>query len=146
MRTPRHDPLDRLRQICLALPEATEKLAWGEPTFRICNKLFAMFTDNHHGDGRVALWCKAPMGVQEILVGAAPQKFFRPPYVGHKGWIGVRLDIEVDWNEVTDLLKDSYQMTAPKPRAAPRAQDRELTSTLRRSQRGRRAPRRRGAV
>ena len=110
----RHDPLARLRVICLALPEATEKIAWGEPTFRVREKMFAMFTDNHHGDGRVALWCKAPPGVQEILVGAAPDRFFVPPYVGHKGWIGVRLDIKVDWAEVTDLVGDSYRMTAPK--------------------------------
>jgi len=133
----RHDPLTQLRKICLAFPDATEKVAWGEPTFRVRNKLFAMFTDNHHGDGVVALWCKAPMGVQEILVGAAPEKFFRPPYVGHKGWIGVRLDIEVDWNEVADLVKDSYQMTAPKPRVVRRAQDREPAGSVRRSKRGR---------
>ena len=110
----RHDPLERLRKICLALPEATEKIAWGEPTFRVRDKMFGMFTNNHHGDGRVALWCKAPEGVQEILVSADPRRFFVPPYVGHKGWIGVRLDVDVDWDEVADLVKDSYQMTAPK--------------------------------
>ena len=109
------DPLGRLRQICLALPEATEKIAWGEPTFRVGGtKMFAMFTDNHHGDGRVALWCKAPPGVQEMLVNAAPKRFYVPPYVGHKGWIGVRLDVEVDWDEVADLVADAYRMTAPK--------------------------------
>jgi len=114
-RTARADPLVRLRQICLALPEATEKIAWGEPTFRVgATKMFAMFTDNHHGDGRVALWCKAPPGVQEMLVGAAPQRFYVPPYVGHKGWIGVRLDLEVDWIEIADLVEDAYRMTAPK--------------------------------
>lgn len=111
----RADPLVRLRQICLALPEATEKIAWGEPTFRVGGtKMFAMFTDNHHGDGRVALWCKAPPGVQEMLVGAAPQRFYVPPYVGHKGWIGVRLDLKVDWIEIADLVEDAYRMTAPK--------------------------------
>jgi len=109
-----HDPLQRLRSICLALPEATEKVAWGEPTFRVRDKMFAMFTDNHHGDNRVALWCKAPEGLQEILVSAAPHRFYVPPYVGCKGWIGVRLDVEVDWNEVADLVNDAYQMTAPK--------------------------------
>ena len=108
------DPLSRLRKVCLALPEATEKVAWGEPTFRVRDKIFAMFTDNHHGDGRVALWCKAPPGVQEVLVGADPRRFYVPPYVGHKGWVGVRLDVKVDWDEVSDLVKDSYLMTAPK--------------------------------
>ena len=108
------DPLARLRQICLALPEATEKIAWGEPTYRVGGtKMFAMFTDNHHGDGRISLWRKAPPGVQQMLVNAAPQRFYVPPYVGHKGWIGVHLDIEVDWTEVADLVEDAYRMTAP---------------------------------
>lgn len=114
----RRDPLGRLRTICLALPEATEKEAWGEPTFRVRDKLFAMYTNNHHGDGRVAVWCKAPPGVQEILVGADPERFFVPPYVGHKGWIGVRLDVKVDWQEVAEIVQDSYRMTAP-TRPAP---------------------------
>ena len=112
------DPLGKLRALCLALPEATEKEAWGEPTFRVGGKMFAMFTNNHHGDERIAVWCKAPPGVQEILVGAAPERFFVPPYVGHKGWIGVRLDRKVDWEEVADILADSYRMTAPKRLAA----------------------------
>jgi len=117
------DPLAKLRAICLALPEATEKMAWGEPTFRIRDKLFAMFTDNHHGDGRIAVWCKAPPGVQEILVGADPKRFYRPPYVGHKGWIGVRLDLEVDWAELADLIKDAYFLTAPKQLVAASAKE-----------------------
>jgi hypothetical protein len=111
---PSRDPLSRVRKICLALPEATEKEAWGEPTFRVKDKLFAMFTNNHHGDGIVGLWCKAPPGIQEMLVGADPQRFFRPPYVGHKGWTGIRLDGEVDWEELAELVADSHRMTAPK--------------------------------
>jgi predicted DNA-binding protein (MmcQ/YjbR family) len=114
----KNDPLRQLRKVCLALPEATEKVAWGEPTFRVRDKIFAMFTDNHHGDGRVSLWCKAPPGVQEVLVGADPRRFYVPPYVGHKGWVGVRLDVKVDWDEVADMVKDSYVMTAPKRLAA----------------------------
>ncbi len=113
----RSNPLDKLRKICLALPEATEKIAWGEPTFRVNDKLFAMFTDNHHGDGLISVWCKAPPGVQEILVGANPKRFYVPQYVGHKGWIGVRLDGEVDWKEVAEMVAESYQMTAAKPGA-----------------------------
>ncbi len=115
----RRDPLTRLRAICLALPETSEKIAWGAPTFRVRDKMFAMFLDNHHGDGRVALWGKATLGVQEILVGAAPERFFVPPYVGHKGWIGVRLEgTAVDWDEVADLMADAYRLAAPKRLAA----------------------------
>ena len=111
---PPRDPLPKLRSLCLALPEATEKIAWGEPTFRVRDKIFAMYDNNHHEAGHIAVWCKAPPGVQEILVNADPKKFFRPPYVGHKGWIGVRLDRQVDWDEIADILEDSYRMTAPK--------------------------------
>ncbi len=113
------DPLAHLRRICLALPETAEKLAWGAvPTFRVRDKIFAQYEANHHGDGRVALWCKAPPGIQDLLVGSDPAQFFVPPYVGHHGWIGVRLDIGVDWAEVTDLVHESYRMTAPKRLAA----------------------------
>lgn len=105
------DPLERLRAICLALPEAIEKEAWGDPTFRVRDKIFAM---PKVGDGRVSLWCKAPTGMQEMLVDAAPERFFVPPYVGHNGWVGVRLDIEIDWDEVADLVEASYRMTVPK--------------------------------
>ena len=116
----RYDPLEQLRAVCLALPEATEKIAWGTPTFRVRDKLFAMFSDDHHGDGRVAVWCKAPLGVQEALVGAEPDAFFVPPYVGHNGWIGIRLE-DADWEVVADLIADSYRMTAPKPRPTKNA-------------------------
>ena len=114
----RDDPLKRLRKICLILPEATEKVAWGRPTFRVRNKMFVMFMDNHHGDGRVAIWCNAAPGAHEVLVRSDPQRFFVPPYVGHRGWLGVRLDVEVDWGLVANLVKDSYRMTAPKRLAA----------------------------
>jgi hypothetical protein len=111
---PRRDSLHRLRRICLALPEATEEEAWGTPTFRERDKMFAMYVDDHHGNGRVAMWCKAPHDVQGVLVEADPRRFFVPPYVGHKGWVGVRLDLAVDWDEVADLVRDAYRMTAPK--------------------------------
>jgi predicted DNA-binding protein (MmcQ/YjbR family) len=107
----RKTPVDRLRAICLALPEAEEKEAWGDPTFRVRDKIFAM---PKAGDGRLSLWCKAPPGSQAILVGADPERFFVPPYVGHKGWIGMRLDRSPDWNEVTLLVRRSYRLTAPK--------------------------------
>jgi predicted DNA-binding protein (MmcQ/YjbR family) len=109
------EPIDRLRAICLALPEAAEQEAWGDPTFRVRGKIFAM---EKRGDGRVSLWCKAPPGSQMVLVGADPERFFVPPYVGHKGWIGVRLDRAPDWAEVAWLVRRSYRLIAPKRLAA----------------------------
>jgi hypothetical protein len=114
----RREPIERLREVCLALPEATEKEAWGEPTFRVGGKMFAMFDNNHHDAGRIAVWCKAPPMVQEILVGSDPERFFVPPYVGANGWVGVRLDVKVDWDELARIVEDGYRMAAPKRLAA----------------------------
>jgi hypothetical protein len=113
-------PLARLRKLCLALPEAHEVEAWGEPTFRVRNKLFAMYAaaNNHHGGGRPAVWCKAAPGNQELMVHAAPERFFVPPYVGPSGWVGVWLDRGPDWGELEGLLRDSYRLVAPKRLAA----------------------------
>jgi hypothetical protein len=111
-------PLARLREVCFSLPEVTEKEAWGEPTFRVRDKLFAMFATDHHHDGNIAVWCKAAMGLQEVLIDADPERFFKPPYVGPKGWIGIRLDGKVDWDEVHALLAESWRMTAPPKLAA----------------------------
>lgn len=110
------DPLPRLRALCLALPAAHEVEAWGAPTFRVRNKLFAMFASagNHHGGGRPAVWLKAAPGNQELMVRAAPDRFFRPPYVGPSGWVGVWLDRRVRWKELAGLVEDSYQLVAPK--------------------------------
>lgn len=112
--------LPRLREICLSLPQATESVFGGHttPTFRVRNKIFAMLQDDHHGDGRLALWCKAAPGAQAVLVGSAPGRFFVPPYVGPKGWIGIRLDRDIDWGLVVDLVRDSYILIAPKRLAA----------------------------
>jgi hypothetical protein len=104
-------PSDRLRAICLALPEASEKEAWGHPTYRVRDRIFAMEAQSESG---LAMWCKAPEGSQMVLVGADPARFFVPPYVGHKGWIGMRLDDDPDWEEVAGLVTRSYRMTAPK--------------------------------
>jgi hypothetical protein len=91
----RERTLARLREICLALPETSERLSHGAPTFFIREKrAFLMVLTNHHGDGRFAIWCAAPAGVQGMLVEAGPEKFFVPPYVGHRGWLGVRLDAD----------------------------------------------------
>lgn len=107
------DPVESLRRICLALSGASEKEAWGDPTFRVRDRIFAMVK---FGDGRCSLWCKAPEGSQEVLVGADPKRFFVPPYVGHKGWVGMRLDDGPDWDEVAALVARSHAMTGPKQR------------------------------
>jgi len=107
----------KLKAICFALPEATEVNFGGHensPTFRVRDKIFAMYQNDHHGDGKIAVWCKAPPGAQEVIVGSDPDRFFKPPYVGPKGWIGVRLDRPVDWDQLADLIEESYRMTAPK--------------------------------
>jgi len=105
------EPLERLRAICLALPEASEQGGVGNPTFKVRDKIFAM---RHGVDGRMSMWCKAPTGVQDILVDSNPERFFVPPYVGHHGWVGIWLDGELDWEEIADLVRESYRMTAPK--------------------------------
>lgn len=111
----RDDPLDRLRRICLALPETTERLSHGEPTFFVRDKkTFVMCADNHHDDGRLAFWCAAPERFQSMLVEAEPERFFVPPYVGHRGWIGVRLDRDVDWDEIGAIVEGAYRVVAPK--------------------------------
>jgi predicted DNA-binding protein (MmcQ/YjbR family) len=107
--------LKRLREVCLALPETFEKEAWGECTFRVTGgSMFAMTDNNHHGSGHIAVWVKAPPMVQEILVKSDGKRFFVPPYMGPKGWVGVRLDYKVKWDEVAAILKDGYLMSAPK--------------------------------
>jgi hypothetical protein len=113
-------PLSRLRKLCLALPEAHEVEAWGEPTFRVRNKLFAMYAapNNHHGAGRAAVWCKGAPGNQALMVRAEPERYFVPPYVGPSGWVGVWLDRRPDWKEVGELMRDSYRLVAPKKLAA----------------------------
>ncbi len=107
---PGSTPSDRLRAVCLALPEAEERETWGDPTYRVCGRIFAL---ERRRDGRASLWCKAPPGSQEVLVGADQDRFFVPPYVGHRGWVGVRLDDGPDWGEVEALVRRSYRLVAP---------------------------------
>jgi hypothetical protein len=116
----RKDPLDRVRALCLALPEAHEVEAWSEPTFRVKNKIFVMYAaaNNHHGAGRPGVWCKATHLTQDALVRAEPERFFSPPYVGPKGWVGVYLDGAVRWDVLEDLVRDAWRATAPKRLAA----------------------------
>lgn len=110
------DILEQLRACCLALPGAFEKEAWGEAAFRAGEKgkLFASFANNHHDDGRIAVWCAAPPGAQEVLVEADPETYFVPPYWGPKGWIGIRLDRDPNWGEVAERLEEAYRTVARK--------------------------------
>ena len=109
------DALRQVRDLCLALPEVTERPSHGSPAFFVRDKkTIVMFLDDHHGDGILGLWCPAFPGVQAELVEAEPDRFYRPPYVGPSGWVGVRLDREVDWDEVAGILADSYRKVAPK--------------------------------
>jgi hypothetical protein len=105
----------RVRALCLALPETTERLSHGSPTFFVRGKkAFVMVLDDHHGDGIFGLWTAAPPGNQELLVAADPDRFFRPPYVGHRGWLGVRLDGDVDWDEIAGIIEDAWATVAPR--------------------------------
>jgi predicted DNA-binding protein (MmcQ/YjbR family) len=107
------DLLARLRAICLALPEAQEKLSHGEPTwFAGTGKVFAMFDDHHHGAPHVSVWLPAPEGAQQVLIANDPKRFWRPPYLGHKGWVAVVLDTRPRWPLVADLVEQGYRMVA----------------------------------
>lgn len=112
----RRSPLEHLREACLALPEAHEVEAWGEPTFRVKNKIFAMYASaaTHHGDGRPAVWCKSTPFIQDQMLRAEPDRYFKPPYVGPGGWVGVFLDQRPDWSAVQVVLEDAWRLTAPK--------------------------------
>jgi hypothetical protein len=112
------DPLETLRALCMALPEVTERLSHAEPTWFVRGKKsFVMFADHHH-DERLAFWCAAPEGAQDVLIGADPERFFRPPYVGVRGWLGVYLDVPQDWDEISVLVRDAYLTVAPRKLAA----------------------------
>jgi hypothetical protein len=109
------DPLTRVRRICRSFPETTERLSHGAPTFFVRDKTTFVnaWMDGHHADTFPHLWCAAAPGVQTAIIAAQPEKFFRPPYVGHRGWIGLRLDGHVDWDEVAEVCEDAYRAVAP---------------------------------
>jgi hypothetical protein len=110
----RERTLARIRAICLALPEVSERLSHGAPTFFVRGKRpFVMVLTDHHGDGRFAIWCAAAPGMQSMLVDADAERFFVPPYVGHRGWLGFRLDRELDWDELAGIVEDAYAEIAP---------------------------------
>jgi hypothetical protein len=105
--------LQRVRKICLALPDTIEKMSHGEPTFFVTKRVFAMFSNNHHGDGHVGVWLPAPPGLQEALIEEAPQVYYRPPYVGGSGWIGVELD-RVNDEALDAHIRQAWQLIAKK--------------------------------
>jgi hypothetical protein len=106
--------LERVRELCLSLPEVTERLSHGSPAWFVQGKkTFVMYLDDHHGDERLALWCAAPEGAQAGLVAAAPEHYFVPPYVGHRGWIGVRLDRALEWDAIAGAIEEAYIAIAP---------------------------------
>jgi hypothetical protein len=107
--------LERLRRICMSLPEVSERLSHGEVTWFIRDKrVLATMDDHHHGADHFALTCPAPPGVQQELIALEPERFYRPAYVGPSGWIGVRLDRDVDWDEIERIIEEAYRMKAPK--------------------------------
>lgn len=106
------DHLERVRKFCLALPEVEEKLSHGEPTFFVKKKVFVMFANNHHNDGRIAIWSAATNEVQQALIEAEPDKFFKPPYVGVRGWIGINLNRVKD-KELASHIRQAWLMIAP---------------------------------
>ncbi len=114
--------LTELRKLALALPETSERLSHGAPTFFVREKRpFVMVLTDHQGDGRFAIWCAAPQGLQSMLVEVDPERFFVPPYVGHRGWLGMRLDRALDWNELAGIVEDAYaEIAPPKLVEAPR--------------------------
>ena len=113
--SPEHEQtLAQIREICLGLPDTSERLSHGAPTFFVRGKRpFTMVLTDRHGDGRFAIWCAAGDGVQGMLIEADPERFFRPPYVGHRGWLGVRLDRGIHGDELGGLIEDAYAEVAP---------------------------------
>ena len=106
--------IEQLRRICLSLPEIEERLSHGHPAWFIGGKKTFVSYHHRHHDNRLALWCAAPPGAQEVLVGSEPERFFRPPYVGHRGWLGVYLDVAPDWELMAELVRDAYRIVAPR--------------------------------
>jgi hypothetical protein len=110
----RERTLERIRELCLGFPEVTERLSHGAPTFFVRGKrAFLMVLTDHHGDGRFAVWCAAAEGMQAMLVDADPERFFVPPYVGHRGWLGARLDRALEWDVLAGIIEDAYAEVAP---------------------------------
>jgi hypothetical protein len=108
------DPLERLRGLCLALPETSERLSHGEPTWFVREKKTFVTYANHHHDDRLGFWCASLPEARDLLVAAQPGQYFRPPYVGYRGWLGVYLDVPADWEMIGALVVEAYRLVAPK--------------------------------
>jgi hypothetical protein len=109
------DPVSRLRQLCMALPDVTERMSHGEPCWFIKGKKAFVTLADHHHDDRLGFWCAGAQGAQESLISSNPERYFRPPYVGHRGWIGVYLDVDCDWAEISELVAEAHEtVAAPK--------------------------------
>ena len=119
MDTVSNDQLERVRPLCLALPETSERLSHGEPTFFVHKKVFVMFADNHHDDGRVAVWLPVPAGLQTELIASEPQTYFRPPYVGVRGWVGIEL-AHISDEDLRFHIEVAWELIAPKRLLAKR--------------------------
>ena len=119
MTVPAETQIDRVRKLCLALPGASEKLSHGEPTFFVAKRVFVMFANNHHSDGHTAIWIPVPPGAQAEMIAEAPATYFKPPYVGVKGWIGVELPQIAD-DPLAELIRQAWQLTAPRALLRPR--------------------------
>jgi hypothetical protein len=107
------DPMERVRRLCLALPGTSEKQSHGEPTFFAGKKVFVMCANNHHGDGRMAIWLPVPPGAQAGLIASEPATFFDPPYVGKRGWVGINLH-QVSDDELRSHIQVAWELIAPK--------------------------------
>jgi hypothetical protein len=105
--------LKRVRRMCMALPETTEKISHGEPTFFVRKKVFVMFANNHHNDGHLAVWLPVPTGEQELLIEGAPETFFKPPYVGVRGWVGIKLN-NISDEALNSFVQEAWKLIAPK--------------------------------
>ena len=114
--------LRRLREICRALPDVEERLSHGTPAFFTKNNQFLHYWDNHHEDGRLAIWCAAPIGMQEALTTADPKRFFRPPYVRHRGWLGVNLDQDPDWKEIEHIVGYAHRTVSTPAKRSTRSE------------------------
>ena len=105
--------IEKIRTLCLAMPDVSERASHGRPAFFRGKRQFLHYMDRHHGDEHETIWCAAPEGIQEALVAGEPAHYFRPPYVGHRGWVGVRLDRDLEWDAVAGAIEEAYIHVAP---------------------------------
>jgi len=124
-----HKQLERVRRICLTLPETTERLSHGEPTFFVRGKVFVMFADNHHNDGHIAIWIPVPSGFQSAFIEADPETYFKPPYVGVRGWVGIEL-ARISDTDLTFQIQTAWELLAPKGLVAKARTERETSASL----------------